>query len=398
MHWQRTTKGSWLAIISLVLFGVDLAMSQFPFNHDIHVVEVKTGRVVQISGVPDAGEFNPSWSPNSKQIAHDVVGGPAPLGHSIFITNVETGVSTLLAGAEGGNDAAWSPNGQKIAFDRANVGDPSIYIVPSSGGTPTLVKTDAVDPAWSPNSKRLVFQQPSDGSIRTVDESGGAETLVAASGFNPVWSPNGQWIAFADGGDIWKARVNIFGVSLGSPVQVTTAPAFENQPSWSNNSMTIVFHSDADGDFDLWTIPAAGGTATKLTGLAGQGDFDPSFSNNGQHVAYAGFTEPPSLTSVNSQKFVAPPLFDLAQNYPNPFNPETEIGFRIPEANHVVVRIFNTLGEEIRTLVDAPFAAGSHSVRWDGKAENGEAVASGVYLYQLRAGRFMKVKKMSLLR
>jgi Tol biopolymer transport system component len=323
MHWQQATKGSWPVVISTILLGADLAMSQF----DIQVVEIKTGRVVQISSISDAEEFNPSWSPNGKQIAHD-----------------------------------------------------------------------AVDPAWSPNSKRLAFQQPSDGSIWTADESGGLETFVVASGFNPIWSPNGQWISFADGGDIWKVRVNIFGIPLAPPVQVTTDPAFENQPSWSNNSMTIVFHSNADGDFDLWTIPASGGTATKLTGLAGQGDFDPSFSNNGQFVAYSGFTEPPSLISGLSHEFAAPNVFSLAQNFPNPFNPETEIHFQIPIASHVVMKIFNAVGEEIRTLVSRYYEAGYHSMRWDGKAGNGQAVASGVYLYQFRAGRFMEVKKMSLLR
>lgn len=93
-----------------------------------------------------------------------------------------------------------------------------------------------------------------------------------------------------------------------------------------------------------------------------------------------------------------PEGYALYQNHPNPFNPETEIRFQLPEANHVVVKIFNTVGEEIRTLVDAPYEAGYHRVRWDGKANNGKLVASGVYLYQLRAGNFSQVKKMSLLR
>jgi flagellar hook assembly protein FlgD len=64
----------------------------------------------------------------------------------------------------------------------------------------------------------------------------------------------------------------------------------------------------------------------------------------------------------------------------------------------VVIKIFNTLGEEIRTLADAQYDAGYHRVRWDGKDKNGKSVASGVYLYQLRAGRFSQVKKMSFIR
>ena len=93
-----------------------------------------------------------------------------------------------------------------------------------------------------------------------------------------------------------------------------------------------------------------------------------------------------------------PEDFSLFQNHPNPFNPETEIRFALPQASHVVVKICNLLGEEIRLLVDEQRDAGYHRVRWDGKDKNGNAVASGVYLYQLQAGTFYEVKKMTLLR
>ena len=88
----------------------------------------------------------------------------------------------------------------------------------------------------------------------------------------------------------------------------------------------------------------------------------------------------------------------LNQNYPNPFNPETEIRFQLPEITHVVLKIFNTLGQEIVMLADQQYEAGHHSVRWDGKDKNGNAVSSGIYFYQLQGGSFTQVKKMSLLR
>jgi len=93
-----------------------------------------------------------------------------------------------------------------------------------------------------------------------------------------------------------------------------------------------------------------------------------------------------------------PESYELLQNYPNPFNPETEIRFQLPETNHVVLRIFNTLGQEIRTLANGQYEAGYHSVHWDSKDNNGNPVSSGVYLYQLHAGNFSQVKKMILLR
>jgi hypothetical protein len=90
--------------------------------------------------------------------------------------------------------------------------------------------------------------------------------------------------------------------------------------------------------------------------------------------------------------------YRLLQNYPNPFNPETEIRFQLPEAGHVVVKIFNILGEEIRTFVDAQYEAGEHTLRWDGKDNHGNAVSSGTYFYQLHAGEFKQTKTMTLLR
>jgi flagellar hook assembly protein FlgD len=63
-----------------------------------------------------------------------------------------------------------------------------------------------------------------------------------------------------------------------------------------------------------------------------------------------------------------------------------------------VVKIFNLLGEEVRTLVDEQREAGYHQVHWDGKDQHGNVVASGVYLYQLQSGTFNEVKRMSLLR
>ncbi len=95
---------------------------------------------------------------------------------------------------------------------------------------------------------------------------------------------------------------------------------------------------------------------------------------------------------------VMPDEFIVHQNFPNPFNPETEIRFALPQDSHVVVTIYNALGQGIRTLTNTRFAAGFHSVNWDGKDKNGNPVSSGVYIYQMQAGEFSQVRKMSLIR
>jgi hypothetical protein len=124
-----------------------------------------------------------------------------------------------------------------------------------------------------------------------------------------------------------------------------------------------------------------------------------------QCLAVTASSSDASMTKADQNELEAaeantgiPEDFALSQNYPNPFNPETEIRFQLPQASHVVMKIYNLLGEEIRTLVDKQHEAGYHNVRWDGKDKNGNAMASGVYLYQLRAGSFSQVQKMNLLR
>ena len=92
-----------------------------------------------------------------------------------------------------------------------------------------------------------------------------------------------------------------------------------------------------------------------------------------------------------------PKAFALQQNYPNPFNPSTTIRYELPEAAHVTLKIWNTLGEEVATLVDRVEEAGYKSVVW-----RGENVASGVYFYRIvaTAGRtnFTDVRKMLILK
>ena len=89
-----------------------------------------------------------------------------------------------------------------------------------------------------------------------------------------------------------------------------------------------------------------------------------------------------------------PREFALNQNYPNPFNPWTEIKYQVPQASHVKVTVYNTLGVLVATLVDRNEEAGYYNVTWDGNDSRGNVVASGIYLYKMEAGSFSVVKKM----
>lgn len=76
------------------------------------------------------------------------------------------------------------------------------------------------------------------------------------------------------------------------------------------------------------------------------------------------------------------PQLDAA--YPNPFNPSTSIGYRVPALGHVIVKIYNVLGAEVRTLVEAERLAGTYLVEWDGTSDRGNPVSSGAYFVTMR--------------
>jgi hypothetical protein len=93
-----------------------------------------------------------------------------------------------------------------------------------------------------------------------------------------------------------------------------------------------------------------------------------------------------------------PQQFDLAQNYPNPFNPVTNIRFQLPAAGKVLLQVFNTNGQLIRTLVDGEVAAGYHQILWDARNDAGAQVVTGVYYYRILTHGMSVTKKMALLK
>ncbi len=93
-----------------------------------------------------------------------------------------------------------------------------------------------------------------------------------------------------------------------------------------------------------------------------------------------------------------PTTLALDQNYPNPFNPETQIRFQLPADATVKLELFNVLGQRVRLLANGNYAAGYHTLRWDGRNESGLSAASGIYIYRLTSGQTVLTKRMLLLK
>ncbi len=103
-----------------------------------------------------------------------------------------------------------------------------------------------------------------------------------------------------------------------------------------------------------------------------------------------------SVTSVEDTQI--PKSFSVSQNYPNPFNPTTEIQYAIPQAAIVTIKIYNMLGQEVKTLVSGEKAAGTYSVQWNGDNDFGAKVSSGAYIYRITAGNNIETKKMIMMK
>ena len=90
-------------------------------------------------------------------------------------------------------------------------------------------------------------------------------------------------------------------------------------------------------------------------------------------------------TAVQETPLTVPDQFIVYQNYPNPFNPSTTIGYKLSQQSSVKVTVYNLQGQEIKSFALGEQAAGSQKVVWDGRNSDGAPLASGVYVYRVRA-------------
>ena len=85
--------------------------------------------------------------------------------------------------------------------------------------------------------------------------------------------------------------------------------------------------------------------------------------------------------------------FTLEQNYPNPFNPSTTIKFSVPESSNTIIKVYNTVGSEVATLLNEVKQPGTYEVDF-----NASDLSSGAYFYSIQTDNFREVKKMILLK
>lgn len=162
-----------------------------------------------------------------------------------------------------------------------------------------------------------------------------------------------------------------------------TKTYFTGELFMTDSSSSISYSWISKNDFIVTTITSQ------------DGETNPNFTDAAEFERLVSSSTGVAERDNNS---TMPSGFTLEQNFPNPFNPETQIAFQLHRDGFVELKVYTLLGKEVRTLISAPMSAGSHRVEWNGRDEHGNSLASGIYLYRLKAGGVAQMKRMALVR
>jgi len=183
--------------------------------------------------------------------------------------------------------------------------------------------------------------------------------------FNPLTTTGGAQVALIDSNNINSTGLHLCGLSLWFNKAGTTTRRMD----WPNRPETG----------DVWRVYCSGPRPP-------------------HHGGQATFVLSPAVVSVNGGPNAFAPDLLLEQNLPNPFCQLTTISYQLTRPGLVSLRVYNIAGQMVKTLVHSSLSAGRYNTTWDGRDEQGQKVAAGVYLYQLQAGDMALTKKMVLIR
>jgi len=176
-------------------------------------------------------------------------------------------------------------------------------------------------------------------------------------------------------------------------IDVLSASGLGDRIAWYEN--------DGNENFTPHTITTNADIAWSVYAIDVDGDGDIDVLSASWRDHKLAWYENTSVVGVESISNDIPDEFRLSQNYPNPFNPSTTIRFSMPEESFVTIKVFNTLGEEITTLINENIIAGNYEIEFDASK-----LPSGIYIYRLQAGdpstssgqSFVETQKMVLIK
>jgi len=197
-------------------------------------------------------------------------------------------------------------------------------------------------------------------------------------------------------------------LNISTSIQITEFTA-----SYNPETMSIMIHWMSAGEiddsgFDIYRAYSENGHYTKINNSVVMNREEGIYRFIDQ-TTEAGFTYYYKLLITNNlgnQKEFGPVMitipfpdkFQLSQNYPNPFNPVTTIRYQVPERDHVILTIYNMMGQKVMTLVDQEQNPGYYAVEWDGRDEMGRETSTGIYIYQLQSTQQTVTRRMIKIR
>jgi len=222
----------------------------------------------------------------------------------------------------------------------------------------------------------------------------------------PDWSANAHNVTFANQDITLPVELNSFSATTSDNKVILT---WITQSEVNNLGFEVYRSAEENGEYAMiasyennQSLQGAGNS-----NAAREYTYEDRMLFNGEtywyqiaDVDYQGVRTFHGPVSVESPDLI-PEEYALHPNFPNPFNPETNIRFEIPAnpANSKVkLVIYNNLGMEVRTLVNGTVEPGIHTVKWDGRNNAGEQIASGLYFLHIQAGTFNRTQKMLLVR
>ena len=249
-----------------------------------------------------------------------------------------------------------------------------------------------------------------DSVVQCLTTSG--SNLFAATGKGVFYSTNNgiNWIhtkmTISNVTSLAASGANLFAGTEGGGVLLTTndgsswAAVNEGLTNFYISSLAIsgtnIFAGNVVGVYlstnsgTSWTGVNSGFANANVMSLAANGT-NLFAGTDGQGVWRRPLSE--MVTSVEQSLNNQPSQFGLEQNYPNPFNPNTTINYRLPKSGQVTIKVYDVLGNEVKTLVNEYKPAGGYSINFDaGK------LGSGVYIYRITAGGYTSAKKMTLIK
>jgi FG-GAP-like repeat len=241
------------------------------------------------------------------------------------------------------------------------------------------------------NSEQELGGDVNDTAIKDIDGDGDNDILLAGNIIS-VWLNQSNSGTFTESFNIAEGalKCKLFDADLDGDFDMVTAHIESGNVLWLN-----------DGNGNYTSFGEIFGNSRVLSveckDLDGDNDNDVVFGQLEGTGGNSVYFNESTIVGVDKENSLVSVNYKLYNNYPNPFNPNTIIEYSLIKSSDVIMKVYDSLGRNVRTLVNKYLPSGNHKILWNGKDDFNRSVSSGVYYYQLTANSYTKTKGMILL-